>query len=300
MTIFQNPHVRDLAWAVSSPPLLLQDGGECSWYTNDWYRRAGDESAELIQQADRHPQRLEAMLAGRSDRRLGSYFETLWAYWLSVNTRFELIGRNLQVIEQGRTLGELDFIVRDRAEDKCLHWEVAVKFYLGLGDTALQRNWLGPGKRDRLDLKVSHLLNRQSKLGTHPQVREWCDNRGIRLDASAVILKGRLFYPMHSHGPDVFPPNANPRHLRSRWFTLSQFGRVYAPAQCFAPLIHGGWMEAIPLPERHRVYRADVLIEKLATGELRLPMQVCALDGSGSGDRLFIVDQGWADAEAEV
>ena len=297
ITRFQNPHVSDLAWAISSPPLLLPDDRECTWYSNDWYRRASVESAELMRQADSHPERLEAMLAERSDHRLGNYFETLWAYWFSVNPRFELLGRNVQISEQGRTLGELDFIVLDRAVDKCLHWEVAVKFYLGRGDTRLQRNWLGPGKEDRLDIKVDHLLNRQLKQRSHPRVREWCERRGIRIDACAAILKGRLFYPPVHDGPGVFPRDANPRHLRGRWFTLAQFRRWYPPPQLFAPLVHRGWM-AIPAPDRQRVYRVDTLVEMLESGELRLPLQVCVQNGAASGERLFIVDQEWDDEEA--
>lgn len=297
MTRFHNPHVNDLEWAISSPPLLLRAGSDCIWYSNEWYRRAGVESAALMHQADMHPQRLEAMLAERSDYRLGNYFETLWAYWLTVNPRFELLGRNLQINEQGRTHGELDFIVRDRDVDMCLHWEVAVKFYLGRGDTRLQRNWLGPGKKDRLDLKVSHLLNRQLKHGSHPRVREWCESRGIRIDARAVILKGRLFYPLDRDGPCIFPHDANPLHLRGRWLTLAQFRRQYAPARCFAPLIHGGWMAAIPVSERHRVYRVDVLIEMLESGKLRLPLHVWEQNGQADGDRLFIVDQDWSNEE---
>jgi hypothetical protein len=296
MSTFQNPHVRDLAWAISSPPLLLPGDGGQIWYSDEWYRRAGAESAALMRDTDNHPQRLEAMLDERSDRRLGHYFETLWAYWLSVNPRFELLGRNLQIKEQGRTLGELDFIVRDRAIGKCLHWELAIKFYLGRGDTSLQSNWLGPGKKDRLDLKVDHLLNRQLKHGSHPRVREWCDSRGIHIDARAVILKGRLFYPLDRDLKCDSPQHANPHHLRSRWLTLTQFSRMYSPALRFVPLIRGGWM-ATPVPERYPAYRTDILLEMLESGEIRLPLQVCRQGGATHGERLFIVKQGWADEE---
>jgi uncharacterized protein len=295
MTKFQNTHVADLAWAITSPPLLLSVDGECVWYSNDWYHRAAIESAELIRHADRYPQQLEAMLAERTDRRLGNYFETLWTYWLNINPRFELIGRNLQINDQGRTLGELDFIVFDRAIEKYLHWEVAIKFYLGRGDTRLQCNWLGPGKKDRLDRKVNHLVNRQLKHGSHPHVREWCDSKGIRIDACAVILKGRLFYPPHRDGRHDFPRDANPRHLRGRWLTLAQFSRMYPPTQYFVPLIRGGWMAAPSVPERHRAYPVNVLVEMFESGELSLPLQLCGLYGSINDERLFIVDEGWGD-----
>lgn len=297
MTMFQNPHVSNLAWAISSPPLLLPDDSECTWYSNAWYRQASVESAELMQQADREPSKLESMLAEQPDRRLGNYFETLWAYWLSTNPRFELLGRNLQINDQGRTIGELDFIVFDRAVGKCLHWEVAIKFYLGLGDTGMQRNWLGPGKKDRLDLKVDHLIKRQSKQASHPRVREWCESRGVRIDASAVILKGRLFYPLDRNRPPVFPQHANPLHLRSRWLTLAQFSQTYSSGHFFAPLIRGGWMADVPITDQQCVYRADLMIEMLVSGELRLPLHVCEVNGAVSGDRLFIVDQDWANAQ---
>jgi uncharacterized protein len=293
--MYQNPHVSNLAWAIESPPLILPDAYECTWYSDDWYRRAGVDSAELMREADNHPQRLEAMLAEQRDRRLGNYFETLWAYWLSVNPRYELLARNLQIHDQDRTLGELDFIVHDRVAGKCLHWELAIKFYLGRGDTSVWHNWLGPGKKDRLDIKISHLMHSQIKFGGHPRVREWCDRRGIRIDACAVILKGRLFYPLEQGGRDVYPRNANPRHLRSRWLTLSQFRRQSSSAARFIPLVHGGWMAAPSSCVCQHAYRAEVLINMIESGELRMPLQVCKLSGPAIGDRLFIVDQGWAD-----
>lgn len=294
MAIYQNPHVNNLAWAISSPPLLLPVDSECRWYSNEWYRQAAVESAGLFRQSDQDPAALETSLAERSDRRLGSYFETLWAYWLDMNPRFELLGHNLQINDQGRTLGELDFIVRDRAVGKCLHWELALKFYLGRGDTGLPQNWLGPGKKDRLDIKVDHLMKRQSRYASHKRVREWCEDRGIRIDASAVILKGRLFYPLGTDGPAVFPQHANPQQLRSFWLTPAQFVRRYASEQGFTPLIRGGWMADVPVSHGQAVYRADQLCELLESGELRLPLYVCLVNGDESGDRLFLVDEDWA------
>jgi hypothetical protein len=295
MMKFQNTHAADMAWAIASPPLLLSADRACTWYSNDWYQRAGSESAELMRDTDNHPEQLEAMLAEQLDRRLGNYFETLWAYWLSVNPRFELVGRNLQINEQGRTFGELDFIVYDRSIGKYLHWEVAVKFYLGRGDTGLQRNWLGPRKKDRLDLKVAHLLNRQLTYGSHPRVRQWCDSRGIRIDACAVILKGRLFYPLDPAASDASPRDASPRHLRGRWLTFTQFRRTVSPTRRFVPLIHGGWLAAPPLLESLQAYSAATLLEMIESGTLVLPVQLCGQIGPTTNERLFIVENGWGD-----
>ena len=70
-----------------------------------------------------------------------------------------------------------------------------IKFYLGVGDTRVQSNWHGPGKKDRLDLKVSHLKHRQSVICQQAVVQKMLQEQGFQVDGCGVILKGQLFYP---------------------------------------------------------------------------------------------------------
>jgi len=137
--------VADLAWAVSSPSLLQYQQHDCAWFSDAWYLEQYRVIEERLRQLDRDPARLEQLLAAQKDRRLGNYFETLWAYALELHPRYQLIERNLQIHDGERTLGEMDFIVHDQLSGRCAHWELAIKFYLGIGNTRNHAAWHGPG-----------------------------------------------------------------------------------------------------------------------------------------------------------
>ncbi|HHO59056.1 MAG TPA: DUF1853 family protein, partial [Thiotrichales bacterium] len=192
---FDHQCVRDLAWALASPPLMQPQGAECDWPDAAYFQAIYHDALPWLQSLDKDPSELEDLLARQKDRRLGRYFETLWYFWLLNQRRYEIVETNLQVIIDGETLGEMDFILYDTRERCFVHWEVAVKFYLGVGDTQQLSNWHGPGQRDRLDRKFQHLLNRQSTISTRPGVANWLAERRIQIDRCAVILKGRLYYP---------------------------------------------------------------------------------------------------------
>ena len=293
-TAYRNGCVADLAWAVASPPLLLLRESDCAWYDGDWFLDQYRQIETRLRALDRDPVRLESLLQAEKDQRLGNYFETLWAYALELHPRYRLIARNLQIIDGGRTLGEMDFIVRDNETGRYAHWELAIKFYLGVGDTARLDAWHGPGRKDRLDLKVDHLLGRQTLLSTHPVARAVLSDRGIDISECAVILKGRLFYPSRQRGPDLCPKYAGPSHLTGRWLTRRAFLDAYGAEARLMPLIRQGWMSD-EAPDNDRVCTIDALLQRVDRGQYRLPLQVSLLAGASERERVFIVDSNWPD-----
>lgn len=243
---------------------------------------------------DQDPVKLESMLAAQKDRRLGNYFETLWAFALELNPRYQLLERNLQINDGQNTLGEMDFIVLDNKTGRCAHWELAIKFYLGAGDTTNQAAWHGPGKKDRLDLKVGHLLSRQTLLSAHPVAKAALQQRAIKIDDCAVIFKGRLFYPWQQSGPEFYPQSANTTHFRGKWLKRERFLQVYDADARFLPLIRSGWMAGVPA-QRARVYTTGGLIRRIDAGDYRFPLYVSRFEGEIERERLFIVDNNWPD-----
>ena len=211
--------VADLAWALSSPPILQYDTAACRWYDETWYLDQYRQIEPRLRQLDNDPFELEELLAAQKDQRLGNYFETLWAYALRIHPRYRLVERNLQVHDGERTVGEMDFIVLDNDSGRYAHWELAIKFYLGHGNTVRHDAWHGPGKKDRLDVKVDYLLNKQISLSCHPAARSLLRQRGIVIEECAVIMKGRLFYPWQRSGVDFYPAAANLAHLTGDWLT---------------------------------------------------------------------------------
>jgi hypothetical protein len=309
---FKHQSVRDLAWAVLSPPLVSLASQSCLWPSADWYQRAYEESSSWLGELDIDPSELESLLDSQKDRRLGKYFETLWFYWFSKNPRYEIIENNLQIIIDGETLGEIDFIVQDKVTDKLIHWEVAVKFYLGVGDTREMCNWHGPNYRDRLDIKVNHLCQRQSMLSKSLPVEKWLQQKGLSIDQCAVILKGRLYYPWGDVPEKVMqkasqsktgdlsgglnsPVSSASNHLYSWWFKESEFDDEFGNKQRFVPLVKQGWMENISTLSADDFFTKSDIFKTISNCELRLPLQVQVNNPCHSCDRVFIVGDNWPD-----
>jgi len=301
---FKHQPVRDLAWAVDSPPLIAQLSHRCLWPESRWYQHIAEETLPWLISVDADPAELDELLARQKDRRLGKYFETLWFYWLSHHKRYQIIANNLQIILDGETLGEIDFIVFDRATKRTIHWELAVKFYLGVGDTREMSNWYGPNLHDRLDIKVQHLMHRQSLITIDPRVVQWLKYNDLSVEECAVILKGRLYYPWPHLLPSgqknslidiVSPPPCAPDHLNSRWLRLSQFDEEFDNKQRFLPLINRGWLENIPTLSESVTYSKELVFEAISNNVMQLPLHLQLCEPRRSWDRVFLVGNNWPD-----
>ncbi len=288
---FSHAVVDDLAWAIGSPPLMLPHATTCRWYDSDWYRRLREDSESWLRQLDSRPEQLIAAVESEKDKRLGKYFEALWAYWFEHSGYYDVIARNMQIHDAGRTLGELDCIVRDRQTGKVIHIELVIKFYLGVGDTAQQCNWHGPGKQDRLDMKMNVLQKKQSILARHERVAGRLSQQGIEVDECAVIMKGRLFYPEGESVRQDEPDGANPQHQKSRWLKLGDF--LASDSEYFYPLIRSGWMVEQPSIGDDDWLPADRFTRALSAGDFRLPLQLVSRGKDKKNKRFFVVPDEW-------
>lgn len=226
----QNKLVRDLAWVVSSPSLIKQQADwpdivdsvttlQDSW-TNQW-----------LSCLNSAPSALQKHLSQEKSHFIGAYFESLWAFYLLSNPRYELLAKNLQANSNKRTEGEFDFIIWDNEKSVCIHQEIAIKFYLGFDQenyhkfTDGKNIWLGPQCKDRLDLKMDKMLNSQINLSTKNSGKQALKSVNIDTDTTRIetqlVMKGYLFYPKN---PTVVSPRfCNQNHLKGLWFTLDEF-----------------------------------------------------------------------------
>ena len=118
---YKNPLVRDLAWALSSPPLLQRSDPHVRWLENGWFKQISGQYGDVLEQLDEDPRPLREIVDAQKDRRLGTYFETLWRFWLNSNPCYRLLFANLPLHSDSRTLGEFDFLVKDIETGKTLH-----------------------------------------------------------------------------------------------------------------------------------------------------------------------------------
>ncbi|MBB6521643.1 DUF1853 family protein [Pseudoteredinibacter isoporae] len=239
-----NPVQRDLDWLLQAPellnllPLLTHTQQQLS------IRRLPKPDKTFI---------VEAHYAS-GHRRLGLYAEDLLsAYFSNPGNPYILIARNLQIQSahhnEGRTIGEFDFLAQERQGGRYQHIEMACKFYLGLpienpdsktGNSQWQ-HWMGPNCNDRLDIKMVKFIEQQLFLSQHPAAQERLAELAISPVDAQYLLRGRLFYPAFSPMPD--PELADPEHLKGLWISHSEAGKFLKEVeqrwgQCWFTQLH--------------------------------------------------------------
>lgn len=211
---FKHRIVQDLAWAIHSPPLMAGVFNEVTWWNYDFCQQEYQACLPILQQLDQNPTPLQQHVNQTKSPRLGHYFEALISYWLIISPNFECLFKQQQIFQEKQTIGELDFIVKDKRTQQVIHLEVAVKFYLGFDDVQQIHNWHGANRKDRLDLKFKHLSDKQTQLAKqHPELMP------IEIDQSACLVKGRLFYPPNTQ-PETSFTTIN--HLYGHWYYANQ------------------------------------------------------------------------------
>ncbi len=293
---FSEPAVRDLAWTLLSPPLLART----PWpqrhplIASSWATEPGL-LADWLQRQDENPHALHEWLSRSSVRRLGLYYERLWQFALHAAPGIEILAANLPIRQGGHTLGELDLLLRDASGVH--HVELAIKLYLGRPPSAPE-HWIGPGGRDRLDLKLDHLATHQLPLSGSPQARQALEMLTRAPIQASMWLGGYLFYP---HDRDHPPPTgAEPAHLRGAWLHRRQWPGLQAryPDAHWQPLPRNAWLAPAIRPATQAWSAQDLQawMDGLAVdagAQLLVDLQP---DGNGAfteRQRIFLVADDW-------
>jgi hypothetical protein len=298
---YRQPLVRDMAWALRASPLLAPRSNDVQWLGPGWCERAWRDYRPRLEALDADPAALQTHLAGQRDKRLGSHFESLLAFWLAdpANSLYRLVASHIPIRDGNRTLGELDFLVQDKASGRFQHWEVAVKFYLGVKAGGDYHHWVGPGLGDRLDLKVSHLLQHQLSLTGHPAARAALETLGVSHCTSACLLKGRLFYPLDVEQLAWQPMAACPRHETGWWLPAGDFpARFDAAALDWLPLPREHWLTPLVAGSGSGVSIGDTssaadLLERMTPDFDNRAIAVVGLRDGQEVTRGFVTPFGW-------
>ncbi|WP_165495646.1 DUF1853 family protein [Marinobacter halodurans] len=208
--LWQTAAVRHLAWLCHAPQLSDND------LHFDLAGYLPEDLPQRLARLDAQPRPLETLLAAHPSPRLGFYFERLYQFLLTELLGWRILLMNEPVRENGRTVGELDFIVENPRERRIEHHEVAVKFYLGYTQADGSCYWFGPNAKDRLDRKVRRLTHHQCRLTRHPAARRILAQQGIgESPLPRLFMPGYLFYPAGTSMAS--PAGVPPRHERGDW-----------------------------------------------------------------------------------
>ena len=131
--------------------------------------------------------------------RLGHLVERIVAGLINVSDQYQILHENFQLIENGNTLGELDFILLEQATEQVIHLEMAYKFYLldPSYSKDQNKNWIGPNRNDSLIQKLEKLEHKQFPLLQHPLVKEAAKNLANQPIKQALCLMASLYLPIN-------------------------------------------------------------------------------------------------------
>lgn len=290
-------HWANLQWSLSAP-FIVRDCGlpllpvARQAALADFFART-DIRAQLQPVLDAELYRLDQQ--ARSGR-LGIYFEELWSFAFQHHPHYQLLARNLPLRAEGRTLGELDFVVQHLPDDTTEHWEVAVKFYLQVD----AQHWVGPGLRDRLDIKLSRMREHQLPVIHQPAAAEILHQKDICIKHQWALIPGRLFTPLHPlqpphpRLPEDSTINRNCSHYW--WATAAEFQQHFASAGLqWLRLPKRTWLAPIA-PGQAKLAGAAQPGELLGGAPLHSPACVAGIAESGERSRGFIVPDQWLSA----
>ena len=289
ITLFHDPAVRDLAWLLFSPDLLSTSHAGAPLACPATTESGRDATLAWLAALDRDTAALHAQVHKPSLTRLGFYAEALLEYFLTHGPHARLVAANIPLRTAGLTLGEVDFLLENVRGER-LHWELAVKFYLhiGEGDGAdTLSHYVGPNLQDRFDLKHARLLNHQLGLSARDEFASLGFEGPWRAE---LFVKGRLFYRddglgLASNTPSNTPPELAADHLRGWWKTASEWQDSKADG-LFASLPRLGWMAERTLSAQAGealVEQTRVLSERVAT--LASPIMVARYERSERSER---------------
>ena len=166
---------------------------------------------------------------------LGKRAEKFFESGIKSADQYKLIAKNIQIIQSGITMGEIDFVLFDRERDSYVHVELAFKLYLLDPDSGkgLDR-WIGPNRRDRLVDKLHKLKTQQFPKLFDSIIAEIFSEKSINTSEveQRLYLPGQLFVP---HGSNVQISTLNPDAVAGVYMGFSDFKLLAAEVKCWIP-----------------------------------------------------------------
>jgi hypothetical protein len=170
LKLLKHADVRNMYWLLASPsPLAYDSYPEISVFPTHWQESLCLSAHHFFKDLDQDPRPLEAHLKKLKSSRLGVYAEALLGYFFENFEGVQLLLTNYQVIKAGETLGEVDFIIE--WDERVIHIELAVKYYLANGATNEFSEWIGPSGNDNLGKKLEKVKKKQLPLTKSEEFR---------------------------------------------------------------------------------------------------------------------------------
>lgn len=129
--------------------------------------------------------------------RLGHLAEKVVSNLIKSSSNYNILFENTQLIEDNKTIGEIDFILSEKETQQITHLELAYKFYLFDPNYSSQEinNWIGPNRNDSLTQKLEKIKTKQFPLLHHKAAQEKFKDINIKEVSQNLCLLVSLYIP---------------------------------------------------------------------------------------------------------
>ena len=242
----RHPKVRDLAWALGTPSLVIHQN-ELPMLSSEWWEKEFVKTQDWLLELDCDPSPLLASLDPHRGKRIGLAFEDLLRYWLNWHPEYSCLATDIPIYDGKRTVGAFDFLIQ--TPDDVLHLEVAVKYYLCLENSKNWENWIGPSRRDHLGRKLTKMRDRQLQLLLTPLGKKSLEEHQLPHPTKvAGTIKGIFF--QYWGGEDIAPISC--RSADGIWMFREDFIGVYRDCHVdrrFVERLRPDWLAPLQLSD---------------------------------------------------
>lgn len=164
---------------------------------------------------------------------LGKRMEQFFKYYVMHFSGEEILAHNEQIIHEKRTLGELDFLLKNATSGEISHVELVYKFYLYDPDIPAEaERWTGPNHRDNLTRKLNRLRHKQFPLLHREETGPLLNRLGINPEEveQKICFKANFFLPWDPDNPKSLD------RIQGSWLKASEFtGSFFQAGSFFSP-----------------------------------------------------------------
>jgi len=164
--------------------------------------------------------------------RLGHLVEKIVSELIKSSANYRILYENIQLIEDKKTIGEIDYVVEEIHMKQLIHMELAYKFYLF--DPAISsepiKNWIGPNRNDSMREKLEKLKRQQFPLLYHNCAKSMFEDVDLNNVSQALCLLVSLFVPYEYKGH--FDP-AFEKAIKGYYLNLESFKSLDDPTKTY-------------------------------------------------------------------
>ncbi|MCK5907305.1 MAG: DUF1853 family protein, partial [Flavobacteriales bacterium] len=209
---YKNKIIRDLEQSIKSEFILKDD----LCLPNSFLEIDNSVLDAWLLRLDKDPKELITFTEKRYSYRLGRYFENLLLFYFNFHPNIEVIEFGKQIFSGKRTIGEMDFILKNISTGQIVHLETALKYFAKEKDRTNFHSYICPNGSRTFGEKIDKIFSKQLKITETPEAMEFLKSIDVYPVKSFHFIKGTLFY--HPDEADaVINERLNPLHLKGWW-----------------------------------------------------------------------------------